>query len=93
LIAVAGGLWALHKYLSDKADAHEKDLAAKVQANKTARIETQKPFSGATRGDGRTSIQGDNRRTGSRNGIGLVKDLNFIGTSNSMRFSPKIRSV
>jgi hypothetical protein len=45
LIAVGGGLWAVYKYLKDKREAQEKDLAAKTQANETARIESQKPFS------------------------------------------------
>jgi hypothetical protein len=45
LIAVTGGLWALYKYLRDRKDASEKDRAIREQANKTAEIEAQKPFS------------------------------------------------
>jgi hypothetical protein len=45
LIAVTGGLWALYKYLEDKKEALEKDRAIREQANKTAEIEAQKPFS------------------------------------------------
>src|ERR1700731_1570362 len=45
LIAVGGGLWALYKYLRDKKDALDKDRAIKEQANETAKIESQKPFS------------------------------------------------
>lgn len=44
LIAVAGGLWALYKYLRDKKEGLEKDRALREQANKTAEIESQKPF-------------------------------------------------
>jgi hypothetical protein len=45
LIAVGGGLWALYKYLRDKKDALDKDRAVREQANKTAEVESQKPFS------------------------------------------------
>jgi hypothetical protein len=45
LIAVGGGLWALYKYLRDKKDGLDKDRAIREQANKTAEIESQKPFS------------------------------------------------
>jgi hypothetical protein len=56
LIAVAGGLWAFYKYLRDKRDTFDKELrdksdalgkelALKAQANETAKIESQKPFS------------------------------------------------
>jgi len=45
LIAVGGGLWAVYKYLRDERDALNKDLAVRAQANETAKIESQKPFS------------------------------------------------
>ncbi len=45
LIAVGGGLWALYKYLRDKKEALDKDRVIREQANKTAEIESQKPFS------------------------------------------------
>jgi hypothetical protein len=45
LIAVGGGLWALFKYLSDKRDAHVKDIETKQDANRNAKTEALKPFS------------------------------------------------
>lgn len=45
LVAVGGGLWALYKYLRDKKDGSNKDRTLMEQANRTAEIESQKPFS------------------------------------------------
>jgi hypothetical protein len=45
LIAVGGGLWATYEYLRDKKDGLDKDRSLTEQANKTAEIESQKPFS------------------------------------------------
>jgi hypothetical protein len=53
----------------------------------------------AARVDGRTSIHGDRRRTGSRNGIGLIKyfklhrHLKRIGASIFMGLSPTMELV
>lgn len=44
LLAVAGGLWALYKYLNDSKKAQDKDRVVREQANKTAEIEAQRPF-------------------------------------------------
>lgn len=45
LIAVAGGLWAVYKYLRDKKETLDKEQTIRMQANETAKLEAQKPFS------------------------------------------------
>jgi hypothetical protein len=45
LIAVAGGLWAVYKYLRDKKEALDKERDLREQSIRTAKTESQKPFS------------------------------------------------
>ena len=45
LIAVAGGLWAVYKYLRDKKEALDKERQLREQTIQTAKTESQKPFS------------------------------------------------
>ena len=45
LIVVAGGLWAVYKYLRDKKEALVKERELREQAIQTAKTESQKPFS------------------------------------------------
>ncbi len=45
LIGVAGGLWAVYKYLRDKKETLDKERDLREQAIQTAKTESQKPFS------------------------------------------------